>query len=124
MGKRTLITSFAITYRVTYYTFEKQRWIKQWEKEIQGRNSDPVDTKLEPAAQDYALSFTMRKPDGFTVDLRGDHNVKRITERGVDRDSSERVTVVVLHSDSDTDAMMKSDKDEDIIIIPPEDEPM
>jgi hypothetical protein len=124
MGKRTLITAFAITYRVTYYTFDKERWNKQWEKEIQGRNSDPVETILEPAAPEYALTFSMRKPDGFTIDLKGEHKVKKITERGVNKDSADRDIVVVLQSESDGDTLMKSNKDEDIIIIPPEDEPM
>lgn len=127
MAKRTLITEFAITYSVKYYTFEKERWIKQWEKEIRGRNTEPVKTALEPAAQRYSLVFTMGKPDGFTLKLEGNHKVESITEKAVSRDKTNRDIVVVFQAEPDNSIELRSEEDEgvkeDIIVIPPEDEP-
>ncbi|GEM_PF-2460073 len=130
MAKRTLITKLAITYSVKYYTFEKERWIKQWEKEIRGRNSEPVKTALEPEAQRYSLVFTVNKPDGFTLKLEGSDKVETITEKAVSRDKSNRDIVVIFQAEPDNSVELRSEADEDedekedIIVIPPEDEPV
>jgi hypothetical protein len=134
LAKRTLITEFAITYSVKYYIFEKERWIKQWEKEIRGRDSEPVKTALEPEAQRYSLVFTMGKPDGFTLKLEGSHKVETITEKAVSRDKSNRDIVVIFQAEPENAIELRSEEDEDeeeeekekedIIVIPPEDEPV